>query len=388
MADRQSWTSRATCLRVGLIHWAFAPTTGGVESHLADTARLLARKDCSVTVITGEPAPTAIPGVQFVTNHLMNLDFIRSGTNKGDAYLKDLRHMLTDVICERRLEVIHGHNLHHFAPEPALILDQLRPFLRFRLHHTFHETWPDMLHERPVYRHWDGNYAVSRFVQDECASRLGFRPRLLRLCVDTSRFRTSRQSLSDGRTPVILHPARLLPWKGVHVSVQMLAALRRRGVHAKLILTDTARIADWNQELTRYRKEILQLIAALDLQDLVEFRPVSYAEMPLLYEEADIVIYPTVGDEPFGLVPLESMSCKRPIVASLSGGIAETIVHDQTGFVFERENAEALRGRISQLLGDPELARRMGVAGRAHVVRHFDMQPYVASLLGLYQGRA
>ena len=44
-------------LRVAIAHWAFPPTTGGVESHLADLARLLSARGCEVTVLTGEVDP-------------------------------------------------------------------------------------------------------------------------------------------------------------------------------------------------------------------------------------------------------------------------------------------------------------------------------------------
>jgi glycosyltransferase involved in cell wall biosynthesis len=373
-------------LRVGLIHWTFPPTTGGVESHLADLSRLLARDGCTVTVITGEPAPLERPEYAMVSSHLLNLDRIRARTLEKTAYPRALREALGEIIAEAHLDVVHGHNLHHFAPEPAYALENLRGRLGFRLHHTFHETWPDLLHDNPIYRYWDGNYAVSAFVQRQCEERLSFRPRLFPLGIDLEAFRCIRSAFSTGATPIILHPARLLPWKGVHLSVRMLAEVRRQGFEAKLVLTDTQRIADWNQELSAYREEILALISTLDLREHVEFRSVAYSEIPALYNEADVVIYPTLGEEPYGLVPLEAMSCERPIVAARSGGITETVLDGETGYVVECGDVNSLTERVSRLLANPTRARRLGAAGRQHVYQHFDIRRYVSTLIGYYKG--
>jgi len=168
----------------------------------------------------------------------------------------------------------------------------------------------------------------------------------------------------------------------------MLANLLERGFATKLILTDTQRIADWNQELDAYRREILGLISALDLRDWVELRSVDYAEMPALYNESDLVIYPTVGEEPYGLVPLEAMSCERPIVASQSGGIAETVVDGETGYVVAPRDVRSLTERVCRLLANPELARRIGAAARRHVQRFFDVRRYIATLIDDYEGYA
>ena len=373
-------------LRVGLIHWTFPPTTGGVESHLADLSRLLARAGCTVTVMTGEPAPIERPEYAIVSSHLLNLNRIRATTLEKTAYSRALREVLGDIITEGRLDVVHGHNLHHFAPEPAHALEELRGRLGFRMHHTFHETWPDMLHDAPIYRYWEGNYAVSAFVQLQCEERLSFRPRLFPLAIDLEAFRCIRSAFSTAAIPIILHPARLLPWKGVHLSVRMLAEVRKQGFEAKLVLTDTQRIADWNQELNAYREEILALISTLDLGEYVEFRSVAYSEMPALYNEADIVIYPTLGEEPYGLVPLEAMSCERPIVAARSGGITETVLDGETGYIVKRGDVKSLTERVSRLLGNPALAEHLGAAGRQHVCQHFDIRRYVSTLIGYYKG--
>jgi glycosyltransferase involved in cell wall biosynthesis len=336
--------------------------------------------------MTGETAPIERPEYAMVSSHLLNLNRIRATPLEKTAYSRALGEVLGDVITEGHLDVVHGHNLHHFAPEPAHALEELRGRLGFRMHHTFHETWPDLLHDAPIYRYWEGNYAVSAFVQLQCEERLGFRPRLFPLGIDLEAFRCIRSAFSTGAIPIILHPARLLPWKGVHLSVRMLAEVRKQGFEAKLVLTDTQRIADWNQELNAYREDILALISTLDLGRYVEFRSVVYSEMPALYNEADIVIYPTLGEEPYGLVPLEAMSCERPIVAARSGGITETVLDGETGYVVTRGDVKSLTERVSRLLANPGLAEHLGTAGRQHVCQHFDIRRYVSTLIGYYRG--
>ncbi len=370
-------------LRVGLIHWAMPPTTGGVESHVADLALALTELGCAVTVLTGEASPAPLRGVEINHVPLLNLDVLRNPRPAPDIETAQMQ-ALREAIAARRLQIVHGHNLHHFFAGPALALNELRPQLGFRLHHTFHETWPDVLHQRPVYRRWDGNYAVSRWVQDGCSRHIGFTPQFRPLGVDVQRFRAHRPTMADRDVFVILHPARVLPWKGVHVSVAMLGLLRRRGIAARLIITDTQRIIDWNEELISYREKILELVCRERIAHIVEFRSVPYGDMHRLYEEADIVVYPTVGDEPYGLVPLEAMSMGRPIVGSRSGGITETILDGETGFLVERNNPVALADCVARLLRDPPLARRMGRAGRRHVMANFNGQEYARRLLECY----
>ncbi len=371
---------------VALVHWTFAPTTGGVESHLADLARLLAAAGSEVTVVTGEPTPTVTGDYHIVTTPLLDLQYVRAiPLGESADYMAALRRELRSMIADRRVEVVHGHNLHHFRPEPALVLDELRVSVGIKVHHTFHETWPDILADCPVYRAWSGAYAVSRFVQRQCHDRLGIEPRLLPLGVDLDRFQPVSPSRGRAAPAVVLHPARLLPWKGVHVSLAMLRRLLDEGLEVLMVITDTQRIADWNQQLVTYRRYLDQLIEANRLRRHVKLRSATYAEMPALYQEASVVVYPTVGEEPYGLVPLEAMASARPIVASRSGGIPETVVDGVTGFVVPPGDVEALADRVGRLLRDPALAQAFGVAGRWHVQRHFDARAYADLLLRLYR---
>ena len=370
-------------LRVAHIHWAMPPTTGGTESHVAELARWLSA-DAEVTVVTGESKPLEIPGCAIETSPLLNLEYLRDPARDLTQLRSALLQFFSSLLRHYDWNVVHGHNLHHFFAEPALALDHLRKEHDLALFHTFHETWPDILTDQPVYRGWSANYAISRHVQEECENRLGFRPELMLNAVDVSRFRATTVPFDRADAVTILHPARLLPWKGVDQSVEMLRMLHDDGIAAQLILTDTQRIVDWDDQLIDYADYLRRLIDESGLSDYVRFVRVSQFDMPALYAECDIVVYPTIGEEPFGLVPIEAMSCRRPVVVSRSGGIPESVIDGVTGWIVERRDLNAYAERVAWLIGNPERAVAMGEAGRRHVVANHDMESYTVRLMRNY----
>src|SRR5262249_40025899 len=120
-----------------------------------------------------------------------------------------------------------------------------------------------------------------------------------------------REKLGLADRPILLHPARMLPWKSVHVSVAAMPAIVEKFPTVALLITDTDQIIDWIRELRDYKQQILETVEAKDLTHNVIPHSFDYFDLPRAYALADIVIYPTTGEEPFGLVPLEAMACGR-----------------------------------------------------------------------------
>jgi starch synthase len=95
--------------------------------------------------------------------------------------------------------------------------------------------------------------------------------------------------------------------------------------------------------------------------------------------------------EPLGIVNLEAMACDTAVVASRVGGIPEVVNHEETGILvdlspddpadFERRFAEA----VNRLAADPELARRMGEAGRRRAVESFGWDAVARETVELYR---
>jgi glycosyltransferase involved in cell wall biosynthesis len=370
------------------IHWTFLPTTGGVESYLFDLARLQARKGRRVTILTGEAYPEQDAAYEVISSEMLVLETAREALIADRPPVGALKALLLELVASREVGVIHGHNLHHFSPAPAIALEEIRALLNIAVHHTFHETWPDVLTNTPVYQNWQGNYAISAFIRDQCANWIGYRPEILHLGVDTERFQIMQPPFRNASRFCILHPARLLPWKGVHLSIQALRLLRDQGWDARLILTDTKRIADWDHALPAYREKLLTLVDSLGLGSNVEFVSAAYADMPTLYNTVDVVLYPTIKDEPLGLVPLEAMACGRPVVASRSGGIVESVVHGTTGYLVRPDDAVELAQRIALLLSNPRGSIAMGASGRRRVEESFSAEAHATALTQRYLGHA
>ncbi|HOZ45202.1 MAG TPA: glycosyltransferase family 4 protein [Candidatus Hydrogenedentes bacterium] len=91
-----------------------------------------------------------------------------------------------------------------------------------------------------------------------------------------------------------------------------------------------------------------------------------------LIEQSDICVVPSIWEEPFGLAAVEAMAAGRPVCASRVGGLQTIVRHGETGFLFERENAEELARYLAELLDDSGRRRALGAAGRRIVETKYD----------------
>jgi starch synthase len=115
-----------------------------------------------------------------------------------------------------------------------------------------------------------------------------------------------------------------------------------------------------------------------------------------LYSNCAVFCCPSVY-EPFGIINLEAMACRAAVVASAVGGILEVVVDGDTGYLVPFAADEAtgfpsepeqfsrdLAMRITELLDDPEKAKRMGEEGRKRVEEHFSWTAIAAQTIALY----
>ncbi len=393
-------------MNICMTHYAFYPTTGGVESHLLDLCAELADQGHEVHALVGSlqgsPEEEELEGIQVHRRDFMEPFGIRERKQQEGleaetvwpALQAEIREAYEQFCSDFDIDVVHAHNFHHFLPEHGLALTELRrqglpAFL------TIHEVWSEFICENLLQRtEWDGIITVSEHVGEGIRQQAPHldNVRLIYHGIDTARLFTpentnpkwsDRLGLHD--RPVIIHPARMLPWKGVVYSVEAMAEVREQFPDAVLIVTDTEDIVDWIDELKGYKEEVLGKITELGLADSIITQPFPYLELPWVYNDCEVVIYPTIGEEPFGLVPVEGMACGKPTIVSRSGGLPESVVDGKTGFIIPKEDSQALADKLCLLLGDRELAERMGRKGRERASKLFTRQRMAQEVVECYE---
>jgi glycosyltransferase involved in cell wall biosynthesis len=111
---------------------------------------------------------------------------------------------------------------------------------------------------------------------------------------------------------------------------------------------------------------------------------VPHDELQRLYARAAVVACPS-RREGFGVACLEAMAHGRPVVATDVGGLRDLVVDGETGLVVPPRDPDALRGALERLLGDPELRRKLGAAGRERAGSDFSWGAVTDATLAAYR---
>lgn len=131
------------------------------------------------------------------------------------------------------------------------------------------------------------------------------------------------------------------------------------------------------------RKEWETIATQLGIRERVSFAGVR-DDMPGIYASLDIVVLPSLI-EALPMCLLEAMAAGRPVIATRVGAIPRLIQSGKNGLLLDPGDVNGLAAAILRLLGDPELARRLGESGRAHVAHHFSAAAMARSYIGHYQ---
>jgi|GEM_PF-1982023 len=140
--------------------------------------------------------------------------------------------------------------------------------------------------------------------------------------------------------------------KGLHVLVQAMPAILKEFPETQLVLIGFPMDPV-------YVEKIKNLIIELKLEAQVNnvgFLP----EAGQYFECFDVCVVPSTYAEGFGIVAIEALRYKKPVVAAATGGLKEVIVDGETGFVVPPNDVAALSDAILKLLRSPTLRQQMG----------------------------
>lgn len=177
---------------------------------------------------------------------------------------------------------------------------------------------------------------------------------------------------------VIALVGRISRWKGQQLLLKTFNSLLLKHQNIKLVFIGSPPpnqdnfLEDLNNEINKYKLADKVLIIPFQ-QEIFKF-----------WQSVDIVVVPSTEPEPFGLVAVEAMLAKKPVIAANHGGITEIVVHNETGLLFEPNNKIALYEAIHQLIENPQMRDVMGVKGFQRATVKFSIETYVHNFENLF----
>ncbi|MGV9285966.1 glycosyltransferase family 4 protein [Streptomyces sp. NPDC003719] len=172
----------------------------------------------------------------------------------------------------------------------------------------------------------------------------------------------ARLGLTD--RPVVVCVSRLVPRKGQDTLIRAMPRVLAAQPDAVLLIVGGG----------PYEKDLRRLARDTGVAASVRFTgAVPWAELPAHYGAGDVFAMPCrtrrggLDVEGLGIVYLEASATGLPVVAGDSGGAPDAVLDGETGWVVRGDSAEQTADRVTALLADPELRRRMGERGRSWV---------------------
>jgi glycogen(starch) synthase len=352
-------------LSVMMFTWEFPPRViGGISPHVFFLSKSLAKSGVKVYVVTcdfpGAPSHEVIDGVEvyrvdsyknpapdFATwVYLMNLNMQKEAA----AIVNKLADKIDVFHAHDWLVATTGIGLKHVFRKPLFATMHSTEIGRRDGLHTDTEK---MIHETEAwltYEAWKviccSDYMVShvRWAFGLPEDKLVMIPNGVNVNVydkiesDLESFR-ARFALPEEK--IVLYVGRLVYEKGIHVLINAVPKVLEK-VNAKFIIVGSGYMKD----------QLLNIVRSMSLEHKVLFLGFADDETLLRLQKcADVSVVPSLF-EPFGIVALEAMAAKSPVVVSDTGGLSEIVKHNVTGFKAYPNNPESLAWGITKILLD------------------------------------
>lgn len=218
--------------------------------------------------------------------------------------------------------------------------------------------------------------ANSTYMKDFLANEVHIDKRkidVLPIAVDTDLFRpiiNAKKLLHLDGKRVILFIGRKIPYKGPQVIVDALPEIRKVFPEAITILIGPDYF--FGSQISSYSDFLQERARKLNVQNSVVLRSfITETDLRLYLNAADVLVCPSIWQEPFGKVVIEANACEKPVVVTKVGGLPELVNHGKNGFLVRPNHVKELATAIINLLKNNELANQMGKTGREFVEKKY-----------------
>ena len=283
------------------------------------------------------------------------------------------------IMRRERFDVVHVHE--PLVPVLPYLVLLNSPAVNVATFHAYRASNPWYTAFKPymtfVLSRLDGRIAVSDPARDFVSQYFEGPYELIPNGISVQRFANAEPLpwASDG-TPRILFVGRHNePRKGFKYLLRAMPLVQQQFPEARLVVVGTGKQERYASLFERY---------GIRNVDFVGFVP--FDDLPRYYASCDVFCAPSVGRESFGIVLLEAMAARRPVVAGNIPGYASVMRHGQEGLLVQPKDPQALALALVRVLADSALRRGCARAGFATASR-YDWSQIALRVLESY-GRA
>lgn len=361
------------------------PNLGGVETHLSDLFTSLIKRNWEVFILAYQPLSTKVNWK--ILEKEKSLTILRIPWLKGFfeklvsypilefAYLVPGLFVITPlVIIFNKPDIIHAHGISAavsgafwgkiFNIRTVVSLHSIYSFPKMGLYHSF---------VKLIFQNCDFVLSLSKKSNVEVRS-LGVHEKKLGVFtywVDLQKFKritSAKKILGWEKKFVVLFVGRLIEEKGIR---QLIEAASLWDKKINLVIAGSG------------------LLEGYILKQIKNLKNVSFAgkidqdNLQIYYSGADCLIVPSISEEGFGRVIIESLACQTPVVASKRGAISEAM--DQTVGRFIDITPENIKDEINFLYKNPLVLRNLAAKSRRFAKRRYS-ESNVKTIIQAYTG--
>lgn len=354
----------------------FFPNIGGAQYVAGELASAqAARGDAVEIVVTGPrgelPAEDTWNGIP-----VHRFDFRTALEKKDIEKILSVRNSMKKLREAIRPDVTH---VHLWGPGAAL---------HMQTHHTAPSPWVVTVHvpvPKPAQGSADnvGNIlrsasaiaAISDYSRQNILAHTGATSRV-RLIYNAVRMPNRSFGALPWEPPLLLCMGRIVPEKGFDLVIEAFARVHAQFPDARLMV-----VGDGPERASlECRAEDLGVAGRTKFLGWV-----APDEVPEVLDRSTIMLVPSRCEELFGLVAVEAALAGRPVVATRTGGLPEVVLDGRTGILVPVDDVDAMANAITQLLGDRELATRLGSNAADSARNRFGLESFVANYDDLYR---
>lgn len=197
--------------------------------------------------------------------------------------------------------------------------------------------------------------------------------------------RRQRQAREAGNgAPIqLLFVGTLAEHKGVHTTIEalgQLTAAERAQLHLTIL----------GSGHPQYEERLRNLAHALQVEATITFhRPIPRATLPEFLGDHDILLLPSIWEEPLARIMQEGLAAGMVVVGAATGGTAEVIRDGENGLLFPAADANKLAAQLQRLLADPALCETLAATGQQEAITLFALSRMVDDIenymVGIYE---